>query len=339
MRVLVIGGTRFIGPPVVVRLTDMGHEVTVFHRGQTEAALPPSTTHIHGDREKLADFASEFARLAPNTVLDMAPMCDVDARTAIGAFEGVARRLVAISSMDVYRAYGRFHGSEPGPPESVPLTEEAALREKLFPYRRSGRGMDDYDKIPVERAVMGSPGLPGTVLRLPAVYGPGDQQHRIFSDLKRMDDGRPAILLEEDVAAWRWTRGYVENVADAIALAVTDDRAAGRTYNVGERDSLSQAEWVRAVGRAAGWHGEVMIVPKGRLPPKLRAPDACYDQGLVGDTARIRTELGYEEQIDRDVALSRAVAWEREHRPAGRVEWFDYEAEDALLEEVARGRQ
>jgi nucleoside-diphosphate-sugar epimerase len=339
MRVLVIGGTRFIGPPVVARLTDMGHEVTVFHRGQTEAALPPAIRHIHGDREMLADFAPVFARFAPDTVLDMAPMREADARTAIGAFEGVARRLVAISSMDVYRAYGRFHGSEPGPPESIPLTEEAALREKLFSYRGSGRGMDDYDKIPVERAVMGSPGLRGTVLRLPAVYGPGDQQHRLFSDLKRMDDGRPAILLEEDVAAWRWTRGYVENVADAVALAVTDDHAAGRTYNVGEPDALSQAEWVRAVGRAAGWHGEVMIVPKGRLPPKLRGPAACYDQDLVGDTVRIRRELGYEEQAPRDDALLRTIAWEREHRPAGRAEWFDYEAEDALLEEMARGRQ
>lgn len=40
MRVLVIGGTRFIGPPVVKSLVEHGHEVTVFHRGETEINLP-----------------------------------------------------------------------------------------------------------------------------------------------------------------------------------------------------------------------------------------------------------------------------------------------------------
>jgi nucleoside-diphosphate-sugar epimerase len=48
---------------------------------------------------------------------------------------------------------------------------------------------------------MGTAGLPGTVLRLPTVYGPGDYQHRLFEYLKRMDDGRPAILLGEGVAS------------------------------------------------------------------------------------------------------------------------------------------
>jgi len=52
------------------------------------------------------------------------------------------------------------------------------------------------------------------------VYGPGDNQHRIFEYLKRMDDGRTAILLTGP-GGWRWSRGYVENVAAAIALAAT----------------------------------------------------------------------------------------------------------------------
>ena len=55
--------------------------------------------------------------------------------------------------------------------------------------------------------------LPGTVLRLPMVYGPGDPLHRLFPILKRIDDGRPALLLDERMAQWRATRGFVENVA------------------------------------------------------------------------------------------------------------------------------
>jgi hypothetical protein len=54
------------------------------------------------------------------------------------------------------------------------------------------------------------------------VYGLHDYQLRLLYYLKRMDDRRPAILLDEEIARWRWTRSYVENVAVAIALAVAE---------------------------------------------------------------------------------------------------------------------
>ena len=92
----------------------------------------------------------------------------------------------------MYRAYGVFLGLEPGPIEPTPLTEESPLRTALFPYRKQAQGPDDffhdYDKIPVERAVLGDAGLPGTVLRLPMVHGPGDPYRRLSPYLKRMDD-------------------------------------------------------------------------------------------------------------------------------------------------------
>lgn len=47
MQVLVIGGTGFVGPRIVTRLSRLGHEVTVAHRGETEADLPASVRHIH----------------------------------------------------------------------------------------------------------------------------------------------------------------------------------------------------------------------------------------------------------------------------------------------------
>src|SRR5262249_25760887 len=145
-----------------------------------------------------------------------------DAQAAMSAFRGIAGRLVAVSSGDVYRAYGLLRGTESGPPESMPLREGAALRREMFPYRSIAKGSADwtyhYDKILAERVVTNERDLPGIVLRLPAVYGPGDDRHRLHPWLKRMDDRRPAIVLQEDFARWRWTHGYVENVAAAIAL-------------------------------------------------------------------------------------------------------------------------
>ena len=146
-----------------------------------------------------------------------------------------------------------------------------------------------------------------------------------------MDDGRPAIVLEETHERWRWTRGYVENVADALALAVMDERSAGRIYNVGEEETLTESEWVRSIARAAGWSGEVVVLPKEALPQAL-VEDYPYEHHLACDSSRIREELGYKERVHLDEWLRRTIEWERENPPAEIDEkQFKYAAEDEAL--------
>lgn len=340
MRIVVIGGTGFIGPHVVRRLFERGHEIVLFHRGQTHADSPSEIVHRHGDRAGLANHRDDFARLAPEVILDVCPMTEDHAVSLMATFKGIARRVVVLSSGDVYRAYGLIRRKEEGPLEPTPVAEDAPLRQRLYPYRGETpraaddpmRWLDDYDKILVERAVMGDASLPGTVLRLPMVYGQGDHAaHRLFPYLKRMDDGRPAILPDEVRARWRWARGYVEDVAEAIVSAVLDDRAAGRIYNVSEPDALTEAEWVRTIGRAVGWSGEVVSLAEDHQPPRSRMP-ANFAQHLDYDTTRIRQELGYHERLSRLEALERTIEWERAHPPTAiDPQDFDYDAEDAAL--------
>jgi nucleoside-diphosphate-sugar epimerase len=337
MRVLVIGGTNFIGPHVVAALARAGHEITVYHRGHHEPELPSAVRHIHSPRAAIPvlHFPSALTDPPPDMVLHMFPVGQDDARAAVARFAGVARRMVALSSGDVYRAYGRLLGSEPGPLEPVPLDEDAPLREAFFPYRHSAAGPADwtfhYEKILAERAIMTSGALRGTVLRLPAVYGPGDPYHRLRPYIKRMDDARPAILLETAQAAWRWTHGYVEDVAQAIVLAVTDERAAGKVYNVGEAETPTVAERVREIGEIAGWRGAVVPLDADRLPPHLRAPYQPR-QDLVVDTRRIRDELDFAEVQNRKDGLRRTIDWERANpSPAGDPGAAEYTAEDAAL--------
>jgi nucleoside-diphosphate-sugar epimerase len=321
VRVLVIGGTSFIGPHVVRGLVSDGHRVAVFHRGDTETELPVAVEHIHGDRLKLAAHVEAFERFAPDVLLHMVAMTERQAQVALEVFAGRVGRIVAISSADVYRARNRLAGVEPGPPDPIPLREGASLRSVLYPYRETASDPSHpsygYDKIPVERVFMQSADVLGTVLRLPFVYGPGDRQHRTAEYLRRMDGGEPAIRLGEEYARWRSTRGYVENVAAAIVLAIRDERAAGKVYNVGDEPALAEAEWVREVGKVAGWSGKVITVPEGAagsLPGPLPvSPD--WRQGLVLDTARIRRELGYGEVVSFAEGLRRTIEWERSHTP------------------------
>ncbi len=350
MRVLIIGGTGFVGPHIVRRLHDLGHEVTVVHRGRTEADLPQEIRHLHvhpdpaGSRASLHELRPEFERLTPHVVLDMVPVTEGDARAVMSTFRGLAGRVVAISSQDVYRAYGALLGLEECPVQPTPIGEEGALRGRLYPYRTSPpraaddpqRWMDDYDKILAERIYLGNPELPGTILRWPMVYGPGDRQHRLYEYLRRMDDGRPAIVVEERLARWRWTRGFSENVAEAVVLAVTDPQAAGQVYNVGEIEALTSAEWIRAIGEAAGWSGAVIAVPPEELPGGMQH-GMHFEHDLAVDTTRIRRELGYAELVPRPEALARTVVWERQHPPQGeQARPPDYAEEDGVLARLSR---
>ncbi len=212
----------------------------------------------------------------------------------------------------------------------MPLSEAAPRRQVLYPYRAKASSPEhplyDYEKILVERTVMANTNFPVTVLRLPMVYGPGDYQHRTAPYLRRMADGRRVIVLDEGLARWRCLRGYVEDVAAAIAAAVTDSRAAGRVYNVAEPTAHREIEWVAQIAEAAGWAGKIVTAPKGRLPVPFNT-----DQDLVTDTGRIRAELGYREVVTGQEALRHTVPWEREHLPD---EPMDYAAEDAVLKEL-----
>ncbi len=319
MRILVLGGTGFIGPHVVRLLSEAGHDVWVFHRGRTQAELPPTAGSIHGDRQQLRAHAAEFAQLSPDVVIDIIPYCQREAQDTVEVFRGVAGRLVALSSCDVYRNYDGVRRLWNGPPDPCPLREDAPLRENLYPYRAQTAGPQDwryhYEKILVERVVLGQLDLPGTVLRLPVVYGPADPYHRLWPYLQQMDERRPTIVLAQDHARWRWTRGYVNNVAAAIALAATDSRATGRVYNVGEPDALSEAEWVRAVGRAAEWHGEVVASADfEQLAPGASDRDWRFE--LAIDTRWLREDLGFFELHSREEALRQTVNWQRAHPPS-----------------------
>jgi nucleoside-diphosphate-sugar epimerase len=132
------------------------------------------------------------------------------------------------------------------------------------------------------------------------VYGPNDPQGRIAGTLARLRGHTVPVNGAE--AAWRCTRGYVEDVAAGIALAALDRRAAGATYNLGESDALSEREWLQTVAEAAGVACDV--VADHDVAPSLPANWAIP---LVADTRRIRSELGYREPVGRPEGVRRSL--------------------------------
>lgn len=340
MRILVIGGNGFIGSPLVRELSDSGHQLAIFHRRAEASAPKGDVVRISGDRNCLADHRKQIRQFSPDVIVDLILSSGEQARQLVNEFHEITGRVIAISSMDVYRAWGILHGREPGPLESLPLTEDSPLRtvRQLYPPEtvRMMQSIftwvdEHYDKIAVEETIMNDRRVSGTVLRLPMVYGAGDALHRFFPMLKRMADGRSSILLSDDLAAWRGPRGYVENVAHAIVLAATSGHAAGRVYNICQEPTLTELEWQGRIAAEMKWNGKFVVLPRERTPKHLLQTGNAA-QHVVCSSARIRAELGYEELVKIDDAIRRTIAWEQAN-PPGTInpQQFDYDAEDAAL--------
>lgn len=282
MKVLVIGGTRFIGAHVVRRLHDGGARVTAFHRGTSSNSILPEIEHVLDPRAEypITAFPAELLR-DWDIVIHMVAMGEADADAAARTFVGRASRFVLISSCDVYRAYGRLTKTEAGPPDAVPLQEDSPLRSALYPYRgmeaQLGAYAHDYDKILAERAVQSRLGLDWTILRLPKVYG-------------REDNGDLSTVYGfAAVPDWRWTHGHVENVAAAIVTAAFHPKARGAVFNVGEEVTPTM--------------GERLALLPARDDAQPLPSQFDYRQHLVLDTGKIRAKLGYTDVVDEKAAM------------------------------------
>lgn len=324
MRIFLIGGTAFTGPPLIRELMERGHDVTFLHRGNTHDTRTKGAHEIIADRKESSRLIDAIASTSPDIVVDMIPFTEEDAKATLIACKNVVPRVVALSSIDVYLAYGRIWKTEPGPIQPTPLTETSALRETNQPEG------PERDKIAVERAFMDDANVSATILRLPAIYGPRDKQRRFRCYLKRMDDKRKSILLSKTISTWKFSRGYVDNVAHAIALAIEDDRASGKVFNVAEPIAMTETEFVRAIGKAAGWHGEVTVLQDAQMPKHI-APSVNFEQDWNVDTQKIRAQLGYTEIVDAHDAIRRTVEWERANPPEVETIEYDYDQEDKAI--------
>jgi UDP-glucose 4-epimerase len=261
---------------------------------------------VVGDLGGFGAFVDTFAFTAGNTrpVLDALP-------------DGA--RLLVLSSMDVYAAYGSLHAGTVT--ELVPSDETDAVRAERYPYRGQIPGMDDYEKLDVEELYLERG---ATVCRLPMVYGEHDGQRREWFILRRVHAGRKQIPV--GAGTWLSTRGYVADMASGVRLALESADAAGEIFNLGERASPTVALWARMILEAAGSDAELVRVPDDVLPEDLDLTSAIA-QHLVCDSAKARRLLGWTE-TDPMEALRRSVAWHLANPPE---DDGDFSADDAAL--------
>ncbi|MBI2898327.1 MAG: NAD-dependent epimerase/dehydratase family protein [Deltaproteobacteria bacterium] len=176
MRVLVIGGTRFVGRHIVEAALASGHEVTLLHRGRTGADLFPRARHLHADRDVDLSVLSEGEW---DATVDVCAYWPAQVRSLAAALGRRAGRYALISSVS---AYAPLPG--PGANEDAPLAELVGPE----PVQMSNEAYGAL-KVRCERAAREAFGSDVLILRPTYVVGPHDHTGRFTHWVLRLARG------------------------------------------------------------------------------------------------------------------------------------------------------
>lgn len=318
MRVLMLGGTWFVGRAICAELAARGHELLIVHRGRAEPPDLAGFRHLHAERASWPEHRAALAEFRPDAAVDVAALDGDGAEFALRALpDGL--RLVALSSVDVYRAYAsaraRVHTDE------VPLDERAPLR--------TARHLDgpQWENLDIEARYLAAGAV---VLRLGAVYGEHDYQHRLEFVLRRVRAGRAQIPFGAGTILF--SRVYVGDIATAVAAVLeAGSRQQGEAFNIVEAATPSIRLFAQQILAAVGSGAELVTVPDEVLPADLRITRAGA-QAVLANPSKARQRLGWRE-TDPAEALRRTVAWALRHPPDAVDD--DFGADDAALKHVS----
>ncbi|HEY0788866.1 MAG TPA: NAD-dependent epimerase/dehydratase family protein [Thermoanaerobaculia bacterium] len=319
MRILVIGGTEFLGREIVRRLVARGHDVTVLHRRDSHD-LGSAVHNLKADRGDLPALEKLLGRERFDAVFDTA--FDWAKGTTAAQVEAAARsarpahRYVFMSSIAAYRPGLNLREGDPLVPDDEPN-----------PYA--------VHKASAERALFrlaAEDGLPVATLRPPFVHGPRQPFYREQFFWDRLRDGRPIILPDGGDTLMHWA--FVDDVAEACVRAMEVPEAAGEAFNVGHESPVTHREFVEALARTAGVTPRFVPVPRERIMKEGGNPFA--GNLYFGEYLDLPPMTEVVEKAKRilgvtptpfDEALRKGFAWYRD-QPRRQI---DYAFEDRLL--------
>jgi nucleoside-diphosphate-sugar epimerase len=316
-RVLVIGGTLFIGRTLVERLLERGDDVVIMHRGRG-TPFGARVDEIQCDRNDTAAVRRALAGRRFDAVFDnvfdwqRGTTGDQVSAAAMATADGLGR-YVFTSSVAVYPPGGDY-------------AEDAELVPSDFPNVYGAQKADS------ERALFAlgrERGIPVITLRPAFIYGQYNPFEREAFFWDRLRAGRPIIIPGEGRSTMQWV--HAQDVVRAAMLAAESDVAVGRAYNLANHPPVTQVEFVRLLARIAGTEADLVHVPRERLlqlgggtfaPPYYFG--AYLDIPPITVRAdRVREELGLELTPLED-GLRETYRWyEGQERPSPDYSWED----------------
>jgi nucleoside-diphosphate-sugar epimerase len=309
VRVVVIGGTKFVGPAAVGRLAAAGHEVAVAHSGAHEHEAVEAVEHLHGERGALLSPGGPVDSWRPEVLVDTFPggASAEEAEQLAACAARTGARVVAISSVDVYRhgvdsGMGDGSGAVAMTVDPIPLREDA--RRRVGPYPGAAAG---HDNVAMEDALEGA-GCPATLLRPGAIYGPHPTA-REWTLVRKIALGDHDLPLP-DGGVQLFHRVAIDRLSRAVVAAAERPTDVPWACNVVDPYDRDYSGLARRVGEILDWDWEPRRVPFSEdvHPWQVSHPMLASDR-------RLRDELGVgPDQPDPDDALRETVEWLWERR-------------------------
>jgi nucleoside-diphosphate-sugar epimerase len=305
MDILVMGGTRFVGKPLVAQLQASGHRLTLFTRGRQ--AVPAGLEHLVGDRTDPAALAQLQGRRF-DVIVDSSGRSLEDSSAVIACTGAPSHRFVYVSSAGVYAdsELWPLHEDSPTDPQSRhagKLHTEAWLRQQ---------------------------GIPFTSFRPTYIYGPGNYNPVESWFFDRIVHGRPVPLPGDGSTITQL--GHVEDLAAAMARCIEVDAATNRIYNCTGLQGISFRGLVAAAARACGRDPaavEIRSFDPAGLDKKARKAFPLRLAHFLTDTSRVRRELALQPRFDNlETGLADSYANDYAQQPPTNP---DFSGDEALL--------
>jgi dTDP-glucose 4,6-dehydratase len=283
MKVLILGGTRFVGLRLCDLLVRAGADVTVLHRGITHEPYE-GTTSIIGDRSQ-PDGLAGLGDQRFDAVVDLSAYFSEWTKAAAEALAGRVAHYIFISSGAVYR-----------PTPELPWTEATPLGPNPI-WGRYGEEKVASENILWDEYAKGTYGV--TTFRYPFILGPGNFADRESFVFSRLEAHRPILLPDGGTALNQFV--YVDDVARALFVALErPDVVSGEAYNCTYRKVITNRGWVELCADVLGIEPDIVSIDERELGVALPTVDLTNlvfpypAEHYALDGGKLTRELGIE---------------------------------------------
>ena len=230
MRVLYIGGTGEISFDCIHESVRLGHQVTVFNRGNNNAGLPPECRLITGDVEDDAAY-QRLADLHFDVVCQFRLFTPSAMERDIAVFTGRCEQYLFISSASAYRK----------PVRGLPITESVPLENPYWEYSRA--------KAAMESMIRAQAALRYTIVRPSHTYRT-KMPTPLGGEVSRMLRGKPVVLHGDGESLWTVT--HARDFARPFARLLGEPRALGEAFHITNDRQWPWNEIFEAIAAALG---------------------------------------------------------------------------------------
>jgi nucleoside-diphosphate-sugar epimerase len=207
MRILIMGGTRFIGVYLTKILVERGHDVVLFNRGNKPAPVE-GVTQIHGDRQDGNQLKEKLAGESFEAIFDNNGRELSDTQPLVQMFGDRLQHFIYVSSAGVYLSS-----------EQMPHREG----DPVDPHSRH-KGKHETETY------LATSGIPFTSIRPTYIYGPGNYNDLEAWFFDRIVRNRPILIPGNGLHLTQF--GHVQDLAEAMAAVLGNNQAIGQIYNV-----------------------------------------------------------------------------------------------------------